>query len=57
MEHVVNAINEPVNAEHKKLIKEKKAKKVGWKGDCLQVAVHKDFARRGIAANLTNLLA
>lgn len=54
--NIMDEINEPVYTEHKKLIKEKKAKNKGFKADFLTVAVHKDFARRGIAAKLTHYL-
>ena len=49
-------INAPLEMEHRKLVKEKKEKKIGYKADCFTVAVHPDYGRRGIAANLTDCL-
>ena len=54
---LVDEINLPLVNEHKKLVKEKKEKSTGFKCEFLSVAVHPDFARRGIAAQLTNLIA
>ena len=54
---LVDEINLPLVNEHNRLIKEKKAKEIGFRCDFLSVAVNHDFARRGIAAQLTKLVA
>lgn len=53
---IVDQINEPVYEEHKRLIKQKKAKEKGFAADFFCVAVHKDYGRRGIGANCTKYL-
>ena len=50
-------INKPLTDEHKKLVKEKKEKSTGFKCDYHAVVVNSDFAKRGIATHLTNLVS
>ena len=56
LEKIIEEINAPLVTEHKRLMDNRLEKEKGYRCDCMCVATHKAYTRRGIAANLTKCL-